>query len=295
MRGKSSPASFESTVPCPGLRVAAVPLDEEHDQERHEDRDRGEEDGHQSPPSLDDRGPGVRAHPGSTPIAVGREPLFTEAPGRSAGSASRTTAAACSPARYPHSERHHKARHGGRSVALIPSAPCVQTHRRVSSATPAPPATGVRLALSPKAAPEDLPPRSWVASAPTCSLRPGCPKRRGAAIPVSMAFYSLTTSTGRAVRFLSPGTDVPVKTTARGLRASPACVAVGSRWSLAGVSVVLVVRSRSSVAIRGTWVTQPIARVGLAQSIGLAIVRRSVTTVRPGSWCTWRRGCRSGS
>ena len=168
MRGKSSPASFESTVPCPGLRVAAVPLDEEHDQERHEDRDRGEEDGHQSPPSLDDRGPGVRAHPGSTPIAVGREPLFTEAPGRSAGSASRTTAAACSPARYPHSERHHKAGHGGRSVALIPSAPCVQTHRRVSSATPAPPATGVRLALPPKAAPEDLPPRSCrVASAPT--------------------------------------------------------------------------------------------------------------------------------
>ena len=34
------------------------------------------------------------------------------------------------------------------------------------------------------------------------------------------------------------------------------------------------------MAIRGTWVTQPIARVGLAQSIGLVIVRRSVTTAR---------------
>ena len=102
----SSPASLESTVPCPGLRVATVPRDQEHDQERHEDRDGGKEDGHQSPPYLDDRGPGVRAHPGSTPIAVGREPLFTEAPARSASSASRTTAA-CSPARYPHSERHH--------------------------------------------------------------------------------------------------------------------------------------------------------------------------------------------
>ena len=180
MRGKSSPASFESTVPCPGLRVAAVPLDEEHDQERHEDCDRGEEDGHQSPPYLDDRGPGVRAHPGSTPIAVGREPLFTEAPGpigrqREPDYSGGVQSGSLSPLGAA-----PQGGNGGRSVALIPSAPGVQTHRRVSSARPAPPAAGVRLALPQKAAPEDLPPRSWVASAnlfPPARLS----KRRGAA------------------------------------------------------------------------------------------------------------------
>ena len=142
----SSPASLESTVPCPGLRVATVPRDQEHDQERHEDRDGGKEDGHQSPPYFDDRGPGVRAHPGSTPIAVGREPLFTEAPARSASSASRTTAA-CSPARYPHSERHHWKRRE-MVVAPWPTFPPPLASKRPSappshgsSAEPAPPAT----------------------------------------------------------------------------------------------------------------------------------------------------------
>ena len=118
---------------------------------------------------------------------------------RSAGNASRTTAAACSPARYPHSERHHKGGNGGRSVALIPSAPCVQTHRRVSSARPAPPAAGVRLALPQKAAPEDLPPRSWVASAQLVPSGPVVQTTR-CRISVSMAFYGLTTSTDCAVR-----------------------------------------------------------------------------------------------
>jgi len=67
---------------------------------------------------------------------------------------------------------------GGHSVTHIPPAPGVQTRPRprtqVAAARGRPlRQTGVGLALPPQASPEDLPPRSWVASRRTFTPGPG--------------------------------------------------------------------------------------------------------------------------